>query len=327
MDAMPISLLALFATVALYVLIVFTRRTVERFPSHSLTVRAVASFVSWCFIASLFTYLFSVLSLLWIFFTDDPMTGFSIVVHAIIWMIGARMYAFYDERWETTETAGFIADALLFRNYMRRKDHEIQHEIDRWNTERIHREVTGREISSEIFRTVEDAVTKEKRTSQRLRIRSAIRHRHDELLKQLSDGRTADAGEEFRFELLTNNDNPLLPLMKEFVIDPSGKELSISLRLQENASVDFSSGPVRNRFAGEMYVALTILFSLDWIQPYHRFLHTVTVTVFRSSLDDDARFLYRDVATFRWNVQAMRERGEKITGIADIEKLGEMRFY
>ena len=327
MDMMSVSLLALFTSVALYVLLVFTRRSVERFPSHSLALRGMIALISWIFALSLLVYLLSFLTLIWIFFTDDPMPGFSIIIHLIIWSLGARMYAFYDERWEISETSAFIIDGMLFLNYMRRRDHEIQHELDRWNTGRVYREVTGKEISPETLHTFQDPVTREKRTDERIRIHSVIQHRHDELLTQLNTGSSVDAGEVFRFELLTNTAHPLLPLMKEFVIDTAHKEIAISVVLPETSTTDLSNTAIRNRFIGELYVALQIFLSLEWLKQYERFLQSIRVTVFRSHLDDDARPVYRDIASIQWDVQRLHQRGEKITGISELEKLGEMRFY
>ncbi|MHB1050402.1 MAG: hypothetical protein ACYC09_10015 [Bacteroidota bacterium] len=324
---MSVSLLALFASAALYVLLVYARRSIERSPSHSLLLRSLIALVCWLFVISLLVYLLSVLTLVWMFFTEDPMSGFSLIFHLIIWSIGARLYAFYDERWEISETAAFIRDGIFFLNYMRRKDHDIQHELDRWNTGRIYREVTGKEISPDVLQTFQDPVTREKRTSERTHRRSTIQHRHDELLGQLNTGASADTGEVFRFELLTNTSHPLLPLMKEFVIDTARHELAISLILPETSTTDFSVPSIRNRFIGELYVAMQILLSLEWLKQYDRFVQNMNISVFQSRLDDDARSVYRDIASIRWDVQRIRERGEKITGISEIEKLGEMRFY
>lgn len=327
MDIMSVSLLALFTSVALYILLVFTRRSVEHFPSHSLALRGLIALVCWFFVVALVAYLFSVLTLVWIFITEDPMTGFSIILHLVIVSLGARLYAFYDERWEINETAMFIYNGMQFLNYMRRKDHDIRQELDRWNTGRVYREVTGKDITPDILQTYHDPVTREKRTDERIRIRSAIQHRHDELLMQLLNGSSADAGEVFRFELLTNPANPLLPLMKEFVFDIAHKELTISVVLPETSHTDLSVAPIRNRFIGELYVALQIILSLEWLKQYDRFFRSMRITVFQSSLGDDARPVYRDCAEIRWDVRRMRDRGEKITGISEIEKLGEMRFY
>jgi membrane protein YdbS with pleckstrin-like domain len=327
MDMMSVSLLALFTSAALYVLLVYTRRSVERFPSHSLALRGIIALVCWIFVVSLLVYLLSVLTLIWIFFTEDPMSGFSLIFHLIIWFLGARLYAFYDERWEITETAAFIGDGIFFLNYMRRRDHDIQHELDRWNTGRVYREVTGKEITPEILQTFQDTVTREKRTDERIHVRNVIQHRHDELLKQLNTGISADAGEVFRFELMTNTANPLLPLMKEFVIDTPRTELAISLILPETSTINLTVPPIRNRFIGNLYVALQIFLSLEWLRQYDRFVQSIRIIVFQSHLDDDARYVYRDVASIRWDVQRIRERGEKITGVSDLEQLGEMRFY
>ncbi len=322
---MDYGFLSLFASFGLYTVLFYTRRSLERHPSHSFTLRLVIGVIAWWLAATMAIHSLSLIALAAAFFTGDADAGYAVVFLLIVLIVVIRLYVYYEDSMDLGEMKNFLRDALVFRNYVRRKDHELREEMDRHELHRIYKEVTNKELTADVTATAYDyrspPLSKDRTPEQK------ISHRlHADHLQQLAAGKEIDATETFRLELMGNKAHQYLPLISDVFVDGTASTLSFSVVLPVEQQLRWNEPNAKQRIIERMYEFLVILTSLPWFSKYERYTRTITATLVQTDLNDEAKEVSKELVQFEISLSTMRARGTKITPSSEIEKMATISF-
>ncbi|MEW5798937.1 MAG: hypothetical protein AB1728_08000 [Bacteroidota bacterium] len=318
--------LSLVAFFGLYTVLFFTRRSLEQHPSHSFILRFVVGIVAWGLTAAAAIYGASLIVLATAFFTGDAGAGYEIVFQLIILIVVIRLYVYYEDNMELGEMKNFLRDALTFGNYVRKKDYELREELDRHETRRIYKEVTGVEPASDVTATAYDyyspPLSKDHVPEQKVSL-----HLHDLNIRELAAGKQADVTEAFRLELMGNKAHPYIPLMNTMIIDGNTSTLSFDVILPVEQQLRWDGPNAKQRTIERMYEFLVIVTSLPWFSRYDRYTRTITATLVQTDLNDEAKEVWKEIMRFEISLAKMRSRGTMITPASVVEKIAKIIFY
>lgn len=317
--------LSLVAFFGLYTVLFYSRRSLERQPSHSFILQLVIGIVGWCLAATMAVYCASMIALAAEFFTGDAGAGYGIVFQLIILIVIMRLYVYYEDSMDLGEMKNFLRDALFFRNYTRRKDHELREEMDRHETRRIYKEVTGKDPTADVTATAYDYHSPP-RSKDRATEQKVSHHLHDLNIRDITAGRTVDVTEAFRLELMGNKAHPYIPLLNDAVIDGTASTLSLAVILPVEQPLRRDEPNARQRSVERMYEFLVILTSLPWFGRYDRYTRTITAKLIQTDLNDEAKEVRNEIMRFDIALARMRGRGTRITPASEIEKMGNISF-
>ena len=322
---MDYGFLSLFAFFGLYTVLFYTRRSLERHPSHSLTLLLVIGVVAWWLAATMAIFGISLIALAVAFFTGDADAGYAIVFLLIVLIVVIRLYVYYEDSMDLGEMKNFLRDALVFRNYVRRKDHELREEIDRHEVHRIYREVTNKELTPDVTATPFDRysppLSKDRTPEQKV-----VRQIHAENVRGLELRKRIDVTEAFQLELMGNKAHPYIPLLNNMIIDGKTSTLSFEIVLPVEQQLRRDEPNAKHRTIERMYEFLVILTSLPWFSRYDQYTRTITAMLMQTGLNDEAKEVWNEMVRFEVSLQKMRARGTKITPASEIEKMANIFF-
>lgn len=322
---MDYGFLSLFAFFGLTIVLFYTRRSLERHPSHSLTLRLVIGIVAWWLAATMAIFGISLFALTVAFFTGDADAGYAIVFLLIVLIVVIRLYVYYEDSMDLGEMKNFLRDALVFRNYVRRKDHELREEIDRHEVHRIYREVTNKELTPDVTATPFDRysppLSKDRTPEQKV-----VRQLHAENVRGLELRNRIDVTEAFQLELMGNKAHRYLPLVNNLYLDGKTSTLSYSIILPLEERVRRDEPNARQRVVERMYESIVILTSFPWFNTYAPYTRRIVVTLYQTGLNDEVREELQEEVRFEIPLAKIRMRGTKITPASEIEKIANISF-
>lgn len=323
--AMEYSFLSLFVLFAFYVLLFYVRRSLERQPSHSFTLRIAIGIVGWCMTLSGVVYVLSMAAMAMEFFAGDPGAGFGIILQLIILVIVVRLYVYYEDSMDLGEMRNFFRDALAFRNYLRKKDYEIREELERHEVRRIYRETTNKELTAEVTATAFDYYSPPL-SKDRTPVKRIAEKIHSGHAQKLTSGARVDATEVFHLELMGNKAHPYLLLIHDLFVDGKAFTLSFSIVLPLHQHINRDEPNAKDRIIERLYGLIVILTSLQWFRIYEPFARMLHVRLFRTELNESAHEEKREVARLEIPLSKLRARGTKITPASEVEKIASIHF-
>ncbi|MBI2427620.1 MAG: hypothetical protein HYV29_02245 [Ignavibacteriales bacterium] len=322
---MDYAFLSLFAFFGLYTVLFYGRRSLEHNPSHSFLLRIILTCSAWCTVIAATTYVTSLTTMTIGLFMGDPNVGYEFVIHLVVLIVIVRVYVYYDDSLALSEMKNFFREALLFGNYFRKRDHEIREEIDRHEVRRIYREVTNKELTSEVTATPFDhyapPLSKDRVPEQKI-----SRRIHAENIRGLILGERIDVTEAFHLELMGNKAHAYLPLINDIVIDGKNFSLMFSLILPLEQRIRWDEPNARQRTIERIYELLVILTSLPWFTAYDRFVRVINVTLYQTELNDEVREELKEELRCEIPLSKLRARGTMITPASEVEKMAKITF-
>lgn len=317
--------LSLFAFFGLYTVLFYSRRSLERNPSHSFPLRCIIGIVAWSMTGMAAVYAASMIVLVSEFFSGDAAAGYSVVFQLVILIVVVRLYVYYEESMDLGEMKNFLHDALSFRNYVRRMDYEIREEIDRHEVRRIYKEVTNKELTPDVTATAYDYHSTPL-LKDRIPAAKVSQQIHAGNVRNLVEGKHIDGTEAFQLELIGNTAHPYLQLIREVSLDGTSLTLSCGIVLPLEQRIRWEEPNSRQRIIERIYESLAILTSLRWFGIYDRFVRTIVVTVRQTEMGEEVKEEMKEAVRCEISLPKLRARGTKITPAAEVEKIAKITF-
>jgi len=313
-----------------YVSLFVLRRMVLSSMKHSFLSRATGFIAGWLFLFCFFDWFLNFVLITIQAVNENVYLFYNLFFMLLVMVVGLRIALHPPEGFEVDDVKDFLRESLLFNNYLRRKDAEFREDFNRFIVEKTHRETSNKPIEHLLprERTVEQnrfaGITAESIGQEKdEKVTEKVRRETDGLRK----GETIDITDVFRIELMNNENHHYLANLHEFIIDPSGKTLTMRLSLPDTLQIDAKNEKQMSGLIGELYEMLQILQSQHWLQPYTPYFRTMTLRVAHSVWGDLGSVTLRDLLTIKISLANLRRHDGRIMPADSLKKIATIEYH